>query len=182
MTTITHRVKFTNMVESKRPKLVGTYIRQRREALGLSQRALGLLFSPPVTTQFISNLERGVTPLPPNHVPTLTKALSVSEGELMSLLEKEYAMKLSGRLGKVDGAPGEITANPAMPSIAVHTQDFPFLRSLCEAYAKADKKTRQAFATVCETMLNMPKMNVAGPPVADTDEKNPVVVLESQSE
>ena len=44
----------------KQPKLVGAFIRQRREALGLSQRALGLLFSPPVTTQFISNVERGV--------------------------------------------------------------------------------------------------------------------------
>src|SRR3954470_10167785 len=88
------------MIEnSKRPRLVGNFIRTRREALGLSQRALGLLFDPPVTTQFISNVERGVTPLPPAHVPTLTRALQVSEAEMMTLLEQEYTLKLSGRLG-----------------------------------------------------------------------------------
>ncbi len=52
--------------------IVGAFIRQRRETLGLSQRALGQLFQPPVTTQFISNVERGVTPLPPVHISTLT--------------------------------------------------------------------------------------------------------------
>src|SRR5436305_13141430 len=103
------------MVDNKKPRIVGNFIRQRRETLGLSQRALGLLFSPPVTTQFISNLERGVTPLPPNHVPTLTQALNISEAEIMSLLEREYAMKLSGKLGReapVDGAMG--------PGVIVH--------------------------------------------------------------
>src|SRR3954470_22236072 len=84
---------------SKRLKIVGNFIRERREALGLSQRALGMLFTPPVTTQFISNMERGVTPLPPAQVPTLARGLSVAEGEIMSLLEREYAAKLSGRLG-----------------------------------------------------------------------------------
>ena len=53
------------MVENKKPRLVGNFIRQKREALGLSQRALGQKFTPPVTTQFISNVERGVTPLSP---------------------------------------------------------------------------------------------------------------------
>src|SRR4051795_11899745 len=88
----------------KNPRLVGNFIRPRRETLGLSQRALGLLFTPPVTTQFISNVERGVTPLPPAHIPTLTKALNVSETEFMGLLEQEYAYKLSGRLGKADAS------------------------------------------------------------------------------
>jgi hypothetical protein len=56
----------------QRPKLVGTFIRQKRESLGISQRALGQMLTPTVTTQFISNLERGVTPLPLNHNPALT--------------------------------------------------------------------------------------------------------------
>src|SRR5688500_18638486 len=95
---------------AKQAKLVGNFIRQRRESLGLSQRALGLMFTPPVTTQFISNVERGVTPLPPVHVPILTKALLVSEDELMSLLEREYVLKLSGRLGKTDPAVAAIAS------------------------------------------------------------------------
>src|SRR3954447_22339910 len=119
------------MVDSpKQPKLAGHFIRQRREALGLSQRALRLLFSPPVTTQFISNVERGVTPLPPAHVPTLTKALLVSENELMVLLEREYAAKLSGRLGKIepdgDGRPD----GHAVPALTVASGDYEFMRRL----------------------------------------------------
>jgi transcriptional regulator with XRE-family HTH domain len=143
---------------NKTPKLVGNFIRQRREALGLSQRALGLMFSPPVTTQFISNIERGVTPLPPAHVPTLVKALMVSEEELMGLLEREYTAKLSGRLGRSDRFPGEgANTDATTPQLIVSTMDYDFMRSLYDAYRQADSKTRQAFATVVETILAVPK-------------------------
>jgi transcriptional regulator with XRE-family HTH domain len=155
------------MIESpKRPKIVGNFIRQRREVLGLSQRALGLLFDPPVTTQFISNVERGVTPLPPAHVPTLTRALQVSEAEMMSLLEKEYTHKLSGRLGlnQEDGAAARsgavvipmtaVNGGASQSSIAVSPHDHAFMQALYEAYQGADAKTRQAFASACHSMLN----------------------------
>lgn len=149
------------MVEThKTPRLVGSYIRQRRESMGLSQRALGLMFSPPVTTQFISNVERGVTPLPPAHVATLTKALNVSEAELMSLLEKEYTVKLSERLGRNgETLPLDQAQVPAFSAghLIVASPDYDFMRTLYDAYRKADSKTRQAFTTVCETMLKLPK-------------------------
>lgn len=150
----------------KSPRLVGNFIRQRREALGLSQRALGLLFAPPVTTQFISNIERGVTPLPPSHVPTLTKALMVSEEELLSLLEREYTVKLSGRLGKSElgAALGTAIPSTANPQLIVASPDYDFMRSLYDAYRQADGKTRQAFATVAESMLNLARK--AGGPSA----------------
>lgn len=150
------------MVENtKQPKLVGNFIRQRRESLGLSQRALGLLFDPPVTTQFISNVERGVTPLPPAHVPTLTKALMVSEEELMALLEREYTAKLTGRLGKVNGN-GVIRVD-SLPHVVVSPTDFEFIRNLYDAYRRSDVKTQQAFATVCQSMLNLAKTMSAAP-------------------
>jgi hypothetical protein len=133
---------------------VGSFIRQRREVLGLSQRALGLMFDPPVTTQFISNVERGVTPLPPVHIPTLTKALVVSESELMGLLEKEFALKLSGRVGAP--VPDPRAADPGT-QLAVAPEDLDFMRGLYEAYRRSDEKTRQAFLTVCESMLKLPK-------------------------
>ena len=153
-----------NPIEStKRTKLVGNFIRQRRETLSLSQRALGLLFDPPVTTQFISNVERGVTPLPPAHVPTLTRALQVSEAELMGLLEREYTLKLSGRLGFTqtpnDGLnqPRGATIIPMTQAhhIAVSTHDHDFIRGLYDAYKLADPKTRQTFANICESVLNL---------------------------
>lgn len=148
---------------SKQPRLVGSFIRQRREALGLSQRALGLLFAPAVTTQFISNVERGVTPLPPSHVPTLTKVLLVSEMELMGLLEKEYAAKLSGRLGKADDGPEPLAignASSPFPQLVVAPHDYDFMRRLYDAWRQSDQKTQQAFATVCDSMLNIPKRGI----------------------
>lgn len=143
-----------------RPRLVGSYIRQRREVLSLSQRALGLLFTPAVTTQFISNVERGVTPLPPVHVPTLARALQVGEADIMSLLEREYSAKLTERLGKPDDSGGVHEPSgsaPVIPGLTVQPSDIDFMRSLYLAYQQADPKTRQTFATVCESILNLSK-------------------------
>lgn len=118
-----------------------------------------MLFNPPVTTQFISNIERGVTPLPPDHVPTLTRSLLVSESELLGLLEREYTMKLSGRLGKSEASGSIIPAgeNGVLPQLVIAKPDYDFMRVLYDAYRQADSKTKQAFTTVCESMLNLPK-------------------------
>jgi transcriptional regulator with XRE-family HTH domain len=145
-----------------RPRLVGSFIRQRREEAKLSQRALGMLFSPPVTTQFISNLERGVTPLPLNHVVVLTRALGIEETELLSLLEKEYTLKLSGRLSQIDGAhgfsPSTVThTSISRDEVAVAHEDLEFIRLLYDGYRRADGKTRQIFHNLCETVLPIRK-------------------------
>lgn len=139
--------------QSKKLKLVGEFIRKRRESLRMSQRALGQLFSPPVSTQFISNVERGVTPLPPVHVPVLAKALMSQDAEIMSLLEREYAVKLTGRLGK-SVEEQSIDGNGAS-SLSISGQDYAFMRSLYDAFRVADPQTRQAFATVCESILKV---------------------------
>jgi transcriptional regulator with XRE-family HTH domain len=146
-------------IHSQKPlKIVGSFIRQRRESIGLSQRALGLKFTPPVTTQFISNVERGVTPLPPSHIPTLTQALLVSEDELRALLEKEFTAKLSQRLGK-EGGLAEADALPSSEVrervIRVQPQDHDFLQRLYDAYRKAGPSTQTAFHTVCESILGL---------------------------
>jgi len=143
---------------NKKLRLVGDFIRKRREALRMSQRALGQLFEPPVSTQFVSNVERGVTPLPPIHVPVLAKVLGVSDAEIMALLEREYSMKLTGRLGKgADEASGE---SDALPSLVIVRSDYDFMRNLYDAYRNADPKTREAFGTVCESILKVPKSSL----------------------
>jgi transcriptional regulator with XRE-family HTH domain len=146
--------------KSKRPRLVGTFIRQKREAANLSQRALGQLFSPPVTTQFISNLERGVTPLPLNHVPVLTKALSIDEAELRALLEQEYTLKISGRLSQIEGfqfSAVDKADDDRAGDLPIANEDLAFMKLLYEAYRRADIKTRQTFHSVCESMLALRK-------------------------
>ncbi len=122
--------------------VVGIFIRQRRETIGLSQRALGQLFEPPVTTQFISNIERGMTPLPPTHIATLVRALQVDEGDLKALLEREYTLRLSERLGQ---APPDTEPEP-------HAV---FFKALYEAYMTADESKRAAFHEACENFLKV---------------------------
>jgi transcriptional regulator with XRE-family HTH domain len=137
---------------SARPKIVGEFIRTRRSHLGLSQRSLGQRFTPPVTTQFISNVERGVTPLPPSHVPTLCDALQIKATELTGLMEQEFTAKLTGRLGIQKN--GEILSTGQSHSVAVESTDFQFLNQLYAAYKNADEKTRQAFHTAATGLLN----------------------------
>jgi transcriptional regulator with XRE-family HTH domain len=150
------------MNDTKRPRLVGGYIRSRRETLGLSQRGLGLLFTPPVTTQFISNVERGVTPLPPAHVPTLARALNVSDSEIMNLLEKEYSAKLNERLGRPEGGSPPMGDSPGISGsglgLTIAPGDLVFMQMLYNAYKQADPKTKQTFADVCQSVLKVSAM------------------------
>ncbi len=132
---------------SKRGKLVGEFIKTRRGSKGLSQRSLGLLFSPPVTTQFISNIERGVTPLPPSHIPFLAKILLVDEREIADLLKKEYSFKLNGSIG--------ISQRDEHESMGGH-KGYDFIKKLYDAYHLADPKTKVAFIEVCQNLLNVP--------------------------
>jgi transcriptional regulator with XRE-family HTH domain len=147
---------------TKLPRLVGNFIRGKREALGLSQRALGLLFTPTVTTQFISNVERGVTPLPPAHIPTLCQALKISESEVMALLEREYAVKLSERLGHSEGETPGGSGKATSPLISVDASDYSFWQKLYSAYHHADASTRKAFETICENMFKVRKDREGG--------------------
>ncbi len=135
------------------PGIVGGFLREKREAIGLSQRALGLQFDPPVTTQFISNIERGVTPLPPVHVATLVRVLQIREEELLAALEREYASKIGQRMGR---APGNGSSEHA-PTFRVLEEDRLSFQAVYDAFHNADPKTREAFQAVCETLLNVPK-------------------------
>ncbi len=131
---------------SSAPSIVGAYLREKRETAGLSQRALGQLFDPHVTTQFISNIERGVTPLPPAHIQTLVRVLSIPESELITVLEREYAAKISIRVGRTDA--------PLVPGTE---EDRAYFLALYEAFRKVDPTVKETFISVCETLLHVPK-------------------------
>lgn len=114
----------------KSPNWVGAFVRQKREAKGLSQKELGQKFEPPVTTQFVSNLERGITPIPATHIQSLIRALEMNEHELMMLMEKEYAAKLTS---KIAGAPAE--GDHSAPAVmVVPRQDEEFFKWFLQSY------------------------------------------------
>ena len=121
----------TETFEIKAPRNVGQFIRSQREAFGISQRKLSLIFNPPVTTQFISNIERGVTPLPPTHVKVLADALRVPEARLLDLLRKDYEAKLNLRTGHACGSLD------------------PVLVQVCDLFEKLDKHSKKGFEQKC---------------------------------
>jgi transcriptional regulator with XRE-family HTH domain len=134
--------------------IVGSFLRSKREAVGLSQRALGQLFAPPVTTQFISNIERGVTPLPPVHIPTLVRALQLTESELISVLEREYATKINHKFNRSSNGENDSSFHPL-----VHTaeEDRSYFQAIYDSYSRLDSQQRETFQSVCETLLGVPK-------------------------
>jgi len=128
--------------------VVGAYLRKRREELGISQKALGGLFEPAVTTQFVSNVERGVTPLPANHVPTLAKVLQVTESELMAVLEKDYAQRLTAKLGKHElHAMGDPSS---LKFVGVEPEQEEFWKKVVHLYDGSGHEAKERFHRVCE--------------------------------
>jgi len=108
---------------SKSPNWVGSFIRGKREEKRLSQKELGQKLNPAVTTQFISNLERGITPVPAVHIQAIVKSLELNEHELMALMEKEYAAKLTHKIAGTH-LDQPLENAPAVLIIAKHDEEF----------------------------------------------------------
>ena len=78
----------------------------------------------------------------------------VNEEELMTLLEREYAAKLSGRVsGGAEDGRVPISIPAGLTQLVVPPADFDFMRKLCDSYRQADPKTRQALISVCESLF-----------------------------
>jgi transcriptional regulator with XRE-family HTH domain len=126
----------------KTPNWVGSFIRQKREEKGFSQKELGQKFEPPVTTQFVSNLERGITPIPANHIQALVRSLELHEPELMVLMEKEYAAKLTH---KIAGHHFDGTQEGAPAVLVVARQDEEFFKWVVQSFNNLSDVDRAQF-------------------------------------
>jgi transcriptional regulator with XRE-family HTH domain len=126
---------------AKSPNWVGSFIRQKREAKGLSQKELGQKFEPAVTTQFVSNLERGITPIPAVHIQALVRSLELNEAELMVLMEKEYAAKLTNKIAGHHFEHGE--NSPAV--LVIPKQDEEFFKWIVQSYNNLSDVDRAQF-------------------------------------
>jgi transcriptional regulator with XRE-family HTH domain len=79
-------------------KLIGTFIRQNREKKGISQGALAQQLQLK-TAQSISNIERGVSPLPKSKMKKLSKVLSLKKDDFYQVLMLEIHERYSKALG-----------------------------------------------------------------------------------
>ena len=125
--------------------IVGQFIKERREKLGISQKSLGQSLTPPVTTQFVSNVERGITPLPPIHVEAMARALQIDCAHLVLLIEREFAQRLSQRSG--------VPYSSKQMELKVMEAHAPLFGKIYEKFCNQTPEAQEAFLTVCETML-----------------------------
>ncbi len=137
---------------SKSLNWVGSYIRQKREEKRLSQKELGQKFSPAVTTQFVSNLERGITPVPAVHIQALVKSLELNEHELMALMEKEYAAKLTH---KIAGQHGDHSSQSAPAVLVVPKQDEEFFKFVAQSYNNLSDVDRAQFRAQIQSWFEL---------------------------
>ena len=137
---------------SKSPNWVGAFIRQKREEKHFSQKELGQKFSPAVTTQFISNLERGITPIPAVHIQALVKSLELNEHELMALMEKEYAAKLTH---KIAGQHMEHSGEGAPAILVVPKQDEEFFKFIAQSYNNLSDVDRAQFRAQIQSWFEL---------------------------
>ncbi len=84
---------------SKTNTFVGTFLRQKREVLGLNIKTVAQEISR--TVQFISNIERGITALPVGHIPALSKLLGVDPFQFIDRLEWDHGCKLRKKLERL---------------------------------------------------------------------------------
>lgn len=84
------------MERSEGLKRFGQFIRGARKGAGLTQLALGaeLGFS---GGQFVSDLERGVRALPPEHIPRLSRAISVDQNDILNRLVEVQSERIRER-------------------------------------------------------------------------------------
>lgn len=75
---------------------VGELIRKKREHLGLTQAELGTKVG--MSGQFISNIERFESLPPKKSIHKMMTVLKINRNEMMSIMRKEYADKLTGMI------------------------------------------------------------------------------------
>ena len=83
-------------------KLVGNFIKKRREVLKLTQRQLSnsLGFS---SSQFISNLERGIAEIPPSRIKDFAEVLQMDNNEFANLVSESLKRKILKKTDMISG-------------------------------------------------------------------------------
>lgn len=115
-------------------KHLGTFVRELREKRGLSQGEVAKLLSLK-TAQSISNIERGVSPLPKSKIKRLADVLGVKKDEIVGIVLQEVQERYSKAAGTKARA---IVIGPNVSS-----DEFSLLVSLAEKFMVARRAERE---------------------------------------
>ena len=114
-------------------KHVGSFIKVLREKKGLSQADVAKLLSLK-TAQSISNIERGVSPLPRAKIKRLADVLGIKKGEIVTVVLRE----VSDRVSKAAG----VQSKSLVMGPDLSNEDFAMLSSLAERLSIAKSAER----------------------------------------
>ena len=106
-------------------KHVGSFIRQLREKRGLSQAEVAKLLSLK-TAQSVSNIERGVSPLPRAKIRRLADILGIRKREIVTVVMREVQDQVWRAAGVAE----------------LSSEDFALLSSLADKLRAAKKPQR----------------------------------------
>lgn len=116
-------------------KQLGTFIRGLREKRGLSQGDVAKLLSLK-TAQSISNIERGISPLPRAKIKRLADVLGIAKDEIVGVVLREVQERYSKATGTKARA---IVVGPSITS-----DEYSLLLSLAEKFSAARRTEREA--------------------------------------
>lgn len=106
-------------------KQVGTFIKNLREKRGLSQADVAKLLSLK-TAQSISNIERGVSPLPKAKIKRLADILGVKKSDIVTMVLGE----VQERVAKAAG----VQSRSIVVGSELSSEDFQLLTSLAQKF------------------------------------------------
>ena len=115
-------------------KHLGSFIRDLREKRGLSQGDVAKLLSLK-TAQSISNIERGISPLPRAKIKRLAEVLGVAKDMILGVVLQE----LQDRYGKATG----VRARAIIVAPTVSSDDYSLLASLVDRFSGAKRGERE---------------------------------------
>ncbi len=118
-------------------KQIGIFIKQMREKRGLSQSQVAKLLKLK-TAQSISNIERGVSPLPRSKIKKLADVLGIEKKEIVTLALQEVQDKYSRATGMT----------------SLESDEVVLLQTLAERFRSAKTGEKSALKKRVERILN----------------------------
>ena len=121
-------------------KIISKLINKKRKVKGLSQKELAfkLGFS---TSQFISNIERGLADIPVNKAVQFAKILDIDESEFLGLISER--------------AKSKTLENAVLGNNNLSKNIDPFLKNFIVAWESADTETKTALKHLLSKILNI---------------------------
>ncbi len=154
-----------------RKSTVGQFIRTRREAVGLSQKTLGGMMEPAVSTQFISNIERGITSLPTHHINKMAAALKIKPQELLVALEVDYSSKISHEVAPNSNP--NWYKNWAEFFGKLNSDELSFFNHMLMNYPTSGQETREKFMLLAQQIFPSSALLETSGPVMDLTKDSP---------